>query len=104
MYAIIKTGGKQYRVAPEDVLDIEKLNVEAGDQVDFDEVLAVGDDDNFTIGLPLVDGAKVKAEVVEHGLDDDILVFKYKSKKDYRKHQHHRQPYTRVKILDIVTE
>lgn len=104
MYAIIKTGGKQYRVSPEDILDIEKIKVDAGEDFDFDEVLAIGDDENFTIGTPVVEGAKVKAEVVEHGLDEDILVFKYKSKKDYRKHQHHRQPYTKVKIKEIVTE
>lgn len=101
MYAIIKTGGKQYRVSPEEVLEIEKINVEPGNTYDFNEVLAIGNDDSFTIGTPFVKGASVKAEVLEQGYDPDILVFKYKSKKDYRKHQHHKQPHTKVKILEI---
>ncbi|MGI6109932.1 MAG: 50S ribosomal protein L21 [Eubacteriaceae bacterium] len=102
MYAIIKTGGKQYRVAKDDVIEVEKLPVQAGDDVTFEEVLAVNDGDNFTVGAPVVDGASVKAEVVENGKSEKVIIYKYKSKKDYRRKQGHRQPYTKVKITDIV--
>ena len=96
MYAIIKTGGKQYRVSEGDVLNIEKLDVEAGSEVVFDEVLT-----DVKIGKPVVDGAKVTAKVVEHGKAEKIFVFKYKAKSNYRKRQGHRQPFTKVEISKI---
>lgn len=102
MYAIIKTGGKQYRVAPNDVLDVELLKADQGDTVEIDEVLAIGDGDEFLIGTPYVEGASVKAEVLEHGKGDKVIVYKYKPKKDYHKKQGHRQKYSRIKVLDIV--
>jgi large subunit ribosomal protein L21 len=101
MYAIIETGGKQYRVQEGDVLFIEKLDVEAGDAVDFDKVLAVSNGEELTIGSPMVEGAKVSATVEKNGKGKKIIVFKYKAKKDYRKKQGHRQPYTKVVINKI---
>ncbi|MBI9014271.1 MAG: 50S ribosomal protein L21 [Clostridiales bacterium] len=101
MYAIIETGGKQYRVQEGDVLFIEKLNVEAGDTVDFDKVLAVSNGEELTVGSPIVEGAKVSATVEKNGKGKKIIVFKYKAKKDYRKKQGHRQPYTKVVINKI---
>ncbi len=97
MNAIIKTGGKQYKVESGSEIYVEKLNVEAGATVTFDEVLAVGE----TIGTPLVEGAKVTGEVVKHGKGKKITIFKFKAKKDYRNKTGHRQPYTLVKITDI---
>ncbi len=102
MYAIIKTGGKQYRVQKDDVFKIEKINAEAGDTVTFDEVLAVGGD-TLTVGTPCVEGCAVQAEVLEQGKNDKVIIYKYKAKKDYRKKNGHRQPYTLVKVTDIVT-
>ena len=101
MYAIIETGGKQYRVQEGDVLFIEKLNVEAGDAVDFDKVLAVSNGEELTIGSPIVEGAKVSATVEKNGKGKKVIIFKYKAKKDYRKKQGHRQPYTKVVINKI---
>jgi large subunit ribosomal protein L21 len=101
MYAIIKTGGKQYRVSEGDVINVEKLNVAAGEMVVFDEILAVSKDGELQIGTPVVTGAKVEAKVLQQGKDKKIIVFKYKPKKDYRKKQGHRQPFTRVKIEKI---
>ena len=101
MYAVIKTGGKQYRVAEGDVLNVEKLNAEAGSEVVFDEVLTVVNDADVKIGQPVVEGAKVTAKVVEQGKGEKILVFKYKAKSDYRRRQGHRQPYTKVVIEKI---
>ena len=97
MFAIIETGGKQYRVEEGLELFIEKLNVEAEAEVVFDKVLMV----NEKIGTPYVDGAKVKATVVKNGKAQKIIVYKYKSKKNYHKKQGHRQPYTKVKITAI---
>ena len=97
MYAIIKTGGKQYRVQKDDVFKIEKINAEAGDTVTFDEVIAVGGD-TLTVGTPFVEGTAVHAEVVEQGKNDKVIIYKYKAKKDYRKKNGHRQPYTLVKV------
>ncbi len=102
MYAIIKTGGKQYRVQKDDVLKIEKINAAAGDKITFDEVLVVGGD-SLVVGSPLVEGYAVEAEVVEQGKNDKVIIFKYKAKKDYRRKNGHRQPYTMVKITDIVS-
>ncbi|MCC8063655.1 MAG: 50S ribosomal protein L21 [Clostridiales bacterium] len=101
MTAIIVTGGKQYKVAEGDTLFIEKLPVEAGDTVTFDQVLAVIDGDNATIGTPVVEGASVEASVVKNGKGKKIRIFKYKPKKGYRKRQGHRQPYTKVTINAI---
>ncbi len=101
MTAIIETGGKQYKVAEGDTLYIEKLPVEAGDNVTFDKVLAVIDGDKATFGTPVVAGAKVDASVVKNGKGKKIIVFKYKPKKNYRRKQGHRQPYTKVTIGKI---
>ena len=101
MHAIIVTGGKQYKVAEGDTLFIEKLPVEAGDTVTFDQVLAILDGDNATIGTPTVKGATVEASVVKNGKGKKILVFKYKPKKNYRRRQGHRQPYTKVEITKV---
>lgn len=102
MYAIIKTGGKQYRVAKDDVIEIEKLRDKTpNDEVVFDQVLAVGEGADLKIGTPVVDGAAVKAEVVEAGKSDKVIVYKYKAKKDYRRKQGHRQPYMKVKVTAI---
>ena len=97
MYAIIETGGKQYRVQEGDVLTIEKLGVEAGETVEFDKVLVLAGEE-LKVGAPYVEGAKVVGEVVENGKAKKVIIFKYKAKKDYRKKQGHRQPYTMVKI------
>ncbi len=101
MYAIIETGGKQYKVAEGDTLYIEKLNAEAGDSVTFDRVLAVLDGESARFGAPTVDGASVTANVVKNGKGKKILVFKYKPKKNYRRRQGHRQPYTKVEITKV---
>ena len=100
MYAIIKTGGKQYRVQQGDEFKVEKLNANVGDTVVFDEVIAVGGD-KLVAGTPFVKGYAVTAEVLEHGKNDKVIIFKYKAKKDYRRKNGHRQPYTLVKITDI---
>ena len=101
MYAIIKTGGKQYQVNVGDVVFVEKLDAEAGSEVTFDEVLAVGGDADFKVGKPLVEGASVNAKVLSQGKDKKIYVFKMKSKKGYRNKTGHRQPYTKVEITAI---
>ncbi len=101
MHAIIETGGKQYKVAEGDTLYIEKLNVEAGQTVTFDKVLAVLDGDSAKFGAPAVDGASVTANVVKNGKGKKVLVFKYKPKKNYRRRQGHRQPYTKVEITKV---
>ena len=102
-HAIIVTGGKQYRVAEGDLLFIEKLPVEAGETVTFDQVLAVVSDEAEPIfGAPTVAGATVTAKVVKNGKGKKIRVFKYKAKKNYRRRQGHRQPYTQVQI-DAIT-
>ena len=101
MYAIIQTGGKQYRVSEGDVLSIEKLSAAEGEEVVFDQVLTVVADGDVKIGKPVLEGAKVTAKVVEHGKGKKILVFKYKAKSNYRKRQGHRQPFTKVVIEKI---
>lgn len=101
MYAIIETGGKQYRVQEGDTLFIEKLDVTQGDTIEFDKVLVLSKDGQLTVGSPAVNGATVSATVVENGKGPKVIVFKYKAKKDYRKKQGHRQPYTKVKIQNI---
>ena len=101
MYAVIETGGKQYQVKEGDILFIEKLEAEAGDVITFDKVLAVLDGDNATFGAPVVEGASVEANVVKNGKGKKVLVFKYKPKKNYRRRQGHRQPYTKVEITKV---
>lgn len=101
MYAIIETGGKQYRVEEGSTLVVEKLLVEKGDTVKLDKVLAVSKDGDLSMGCPLVEGASVDATVVENGKADKVIVFKYKPKKDYRRKKGHRQPYTKLKIQSI---
>ena len=100
-YAIIETGGKQYRVSEGDVLNVEKLNVEEGQEVVFDEVLTVVNDGDVKVGAPTVAGAKVTAKVAKQGKADKIFVFKYRAKSNYRKRQGHRQPFTQVEITSI---
>ncbi len=100
MYAIIKTGGKQYKVSEGDLVRVEKLPNEIGDTVEFDEVLLIGGDE-VKVGAPTVENAKVSATVEDQAKDKKIVVFKYKPKKMYRKKQGHRQPYTLVKIDSI---
>ncbi len=101
MYAIIETGGKQYRVTEGDVICVEKLAVNAGETVELDKVLVLGEGEDLQVGTPYVEGAKVFGEVVENGKGKKVVVFKYKSKKDYRKKQGHRQPYTMIKIASL---
>ena len=101
MYAIIKTGGKQYKVAEGDVIMVEKLAAGEGEAVVFDQVLTVVNDADVKIGTPVVDGAKVTGKVEAQGKDKKILVFKYKAKSNYRKRQGHRQPFTKVVIEKI---
>ena len=102
MYAIIETGGKQYRVQEGDVVRVEKLEIADGEKVKFDKVLLVADEGRLNVGKPYVDGAIVEAVVEKQGKEKKIIIFKYKSKKDYRKRQGHRQPYTQIKIEKIV--
>jgi len=103
MYAIIRTGGKQLKVEENRYYDIELLNAQVGDKVQF-EVLMLGDEKKTTIGTPLVKGATVEAEVLAHGKDSKITVFTYKPKKNERRKMGHRQPFTRVKILSIAKQ
>lgn len=101
MYAVIKTGGKQYRVAKDDVIKVEKLDGEAGDKIEFGEVLMVVGDGDPVIGAPLVSGAKVMAEVLEQNRASKIIVFKKKRRHNYRRKKGHRQHQTVVRITDI---
>lgn len=100
MYAIIATGGKQYKVAEGDIIKVEKLGVEAGETVSFDQVLAVNNGE-MTVGNPVVAGASVSATVVEEGKNRKVIVYRYKRKTGYHKKNGHRQPYTKVKIDKI---
>lgn len=101
MYAIIETGGKQYRVSEGDIVTIEKLTADEGDNVEFTRVFTVVKDGEVLVGKPVVDGAKVTGKVVAQGKGKKILVFKYKAKSNYRKRQGHRQPFTKVIIEKI---
>ncbi len=101
MYAIIETGGKQYKVQEGDVLYIEKLDAADGDKVTFDRVLGVSKEDGFVAGSPTVNGATVSASVEKSGKGRKLIVYKYKAKKNYRRKQGHRQPYTKVVIDKI---
>ena len=101
MYAIIETGGKQYRVSEGDILFIEKLNAEADSTVEFDRVIAAGNDGDLMFGTPTVEGAKVTAKVIKNGKSKKITVFTYRAKKDSKRKMGHRQPYTKVQIESI---
>ena len=100
-YAVIKTGGKQYRVKPGDMLDVELLPNPVDSIAEFNEVLALSDGGEVTIGAPLVEGAKVTAQVLSHYKDKKLMVYKYKAKTRYRRKRGHRQTYTRLRIQDI---
>ena len=101
MYAIIETGGKQYKVENGDVVFIEKLGVEAGSEVTFDKVIAVGTDDGIKVGAPYVEGASVAAKVLKNGKAKKVTVMTYKPKKNEKRKMGHRQPYTKVEISAI---
>ncbi len=101
MYAVIKSGGKQYRVEEGQTLKLEKIEVPTGESVDFDQVLLVADGDDVTVGAPLVDGAKVSAEVVSHGRGEKVRIIKFRRRKHHMKRQGHRQWFTEVKITGI---
>ncbi|NLW22228.1 MAG: 50S ribosomal protein L21 [Tissierellia bacterium] len=102
MYAIIETGGKQYRVQEGDTLFVEKIDKEEGEKVDLTKVLLISKEGDLIVGKPYIENAKVEATVLEHGKARKIVLFKYKPKKNYRKKQGHRQPYTKLKIEKIV--
>ena len=101
MYAIIVTGGKQYKVEAGDTLYIEKLDVEADSEITFDKVIAVGTDDGITVGAPYVAGASVSAKIVKNGKAKKVIVMTYKPKKNSKRKMGHRQPYTKVEISAI---
>jgi large subunit ribosomal protein L21 len=103
MYAVIKTGGKQYRVAPADVIEIERLSGAKGDTVAFDQVLMVGGEAGVTVGAPLIDGASVAGEIVDQTRGDKILVFKKRRRQNSKRSHGHRQDHTRVRIKEILT-
>lgn len=102
MYAVIRSGGKQYKVAPGEKLRVEQLAVDVGAEVVLDQVLMVGEGDSIRVGQPIVTGATVKATVVGHGRGDKVTIFKMRRRKHYQKHQGHRQNYTELKIESIV--
>ena len=101
MYAVIESGGKQHRVEPGEVLQLEKLDAEAGSKVDFDKVMLIGEGEKIEIGSPFVEGGKVTAEVLSHGRGDKVTIIKMRRRKNYRRQAGHRQYFTEVKILDI---
>lgn len=104
MYAVIETGGKQYRVQEGDVIVVEKLGQKVGGTVEFDKVFVLGKGAEIKVGTPYIEGAKVLGNVVETGKGEKVIIFKYKAKKDYRKKQGHRQPYTMVQITGLTGE
>jgi large subunit ribosomal protein L21 len=101
MYAVIKTGGKQYRVAQGETLKIETVAGDVGSAITLDKVLMVGDGDKVSVGKPVLNGASVKATIVSHGRGDKVKIFKMKRRKHYQKHQGHRQNYTEIRIDGI---
>ncbi len=104
MYAVIKTGGKQYRVISGERLKVEKLEAEVGATVTLDQILMVSDGDKTTIGSPIIKGATVKATVLSHGRGDKVMIFKFRRRKHYRKTQGHRQSFTEIKIEAIAAK
>ncbi|WP_371747212.1 50S ribosomal protein L21 [Acuticoccus sp. I52.16.1] len=101
MFAVIKTGGKQYKVSPGDELKVETVEGSAGDSISFDDVLMVGDGDNLNVGAPHVSGASVKAEIVDHVRTRKIIIFKKRRRQNSRRRNGHRQPLTVIRITDI---
>ncbi len=101
MFAIIETGGKQYKVLEQDIIFVEKLDANEGDEVVFDKVVAVSTDAGFKAGTPVVENAKVTAKVLKNGKSPKVYIIKYKSKKNEKKKIGHRQPYTKVQIISI---
>ena len=101
MFAVIETGGKQYKVVEQDIIFVEKLEVTEGDEIVFDSVMALSNDNGFKVGAPTVEGAKVTAKVLKNGKNKKIYVMKYKSKKNEKKKIGHRQPFTKVQIVKI---
>ena len=101
MYAVIATGGKQYRVEKDGVLRVEKLSAEPGSTVEFTEVLLIADGDNVTVGAPRLKGSKVVAKVESHGQGDKVSIVKFRRRKHYLRMKNHRQPYTQVRITSI---
>ena len=101
MYAVIETGGKQHRVTEGELIRVEKIEAETGSTIDFDRVLMVGEGETFKVGTPVVDGAKVSAEVVQHGRGDKVTILKFKRRKHHMKRQGHRQWFTEIKITAI---
>jgi large subunit ribosomal protein L21 len=105
MFAVLKTGGKQYKVSKGDTIQVEKLAGEVGDQVELADVLmVVDDDDNVRVGQPVIEGATIKAEIVDQGRHRKIVIFKMKRRKNYRRKAGHRQPFTALKIVDIAQD
>jgi len=101
MYAVIQTGGKQYRVAPGDIVKVEKLSGKIGDPVSFDKVLLTSDGNNINLGNPYLEDSSVIGHIARHGKNRKIIVFKYKRRKGYRRKQGHRQDFTMIKVEDI---
>ncbi|MEO8411542.1 MAG: 50S ribosomal protein L21 [Propionivibrio sp.] len=101
MYAVIKTGGKQYRVVAGEKLKIEQIPAEVGAEISIDQILMVGEGESVKIGAPLVDGASVKATVLSQGRHDKVTIFKMRRRKHYQKHQGHRQNYTEIRVDGI---
>jgi len=102
VYAVVETGGKQYKVSAGDVIDVEKVLYEVGERIELDRVLLVADGDEVRVGQPTVEGAKVLATVVGHGKDKKVIIFKYMPKERYRRKKGHRQSYTQLKIEQII--
>lgn len=102
MYAVFRTGGKQFRAEPGGRIKVPSLDVEEGDSITFDDVLLASNGDDVSVGTPTVDGAAVKAEVLGHGRDKKVIVFKRKRRKGYRRKQGHRQGYTEIRVDEIV--
>jgi len=101
MYAVIKTGGKQHKVAEGEILKVEKLKASEGDPIDITDVLLIEKDGEVTLGSPFIEGAKVTAKILRHGKDDKVTIIKMKRRKDYRKKQGHRQNYSEIQIEQI---
>ncbi len=104
MYAIIESGGKQYKAVPGSTVEVDRLHIEEGIQIDLDQVFLVADDEDIRVGTPTVEGASVKATIVEHFKGRKIIVFKYIPRKRYRRKRGHRQQYTRLQIDEISVE
>jgi large subunit ribosomal protein L21 len=102
MYAVIETGGKQYRVQPGDTVVVETLPGDSGDAVEFGRVLLISDDESVAVGRPVIEGARVTGQIVEQVLGEKLTVYKFKRRKNYRKRNGHRQQYTAVKIENVV--